>query len=99
MRRMISASVFGHAAPRAMHVPERARASVSAQSVPPSAAATPAAETTDEPSASRTSLADVERAHIEKVLAELEGNVTQAANALGIDRRTLQRKLKSYGIE
>ncbi|UCF48295.1 MAG: sigma-54-dependent Fis family transcriptional regulator [Myxococcales bacterium] len=49
--------------------------------------------------ASRTSLADVERDHIERVLREMDGNITKAAAALGIDRRTLQRKLRSYGIE
>jgi DNA-binding protein Fis len=27
------------------------------------------------------------------------GNITRAATALGIDRRTLQRKLKGYGID
>jgi DNA-binding NtrC family response regulator len=48
---------------------------------------------------SRTNLADVEREHIERVLREKEGNITRAAAALGIDRRTLQRKLRSYGIE
>jgi len=48
--------------------------------------------------ASSSSLADVERSHIEKVLEEQNGNVTRAATALGIDRRTLQRKLRSYGI-
>lgn len=47
----------------------------------------------------RASLADVEREHIERVLEEMEGNITRAAAALGIDRRTLQRKLRSYGIE
>ncbi len=44
-------------------------------------------------------LADVERSHIERVLNEMGGNVTRAASALGIDRRTLQRKLKAYGLE
>lgn len=48
---------------------------------------------------SRTSLADVERDHIERVLRQTGGNITRAAAALGIDRRTLQRKLRSYGIE
>jgi two-component system, NtrC family, response regulator AtoC len=47
---------------------------------------------------SATSLAEVERAHIERVLNQLDGNVTRAATALGIDRRTLQRKLKGFGI-
>ena len=48
---------------------------------------------------SHSSLADVEREHIERVLQEMDGNITRAASALGIDRRTLQRKLRSYGIE
>ena len=47
----------------------------------------------------RTSLADVERDHIERVLQEMDGNITKAAASLGIDRRTLQRKLRSYGME
>ena len=47
----------------------------------------------------RVSLAEVEREHIERVLRDMEGNITRAAAALGIDRRTLQRKLRSYGIE
>jgi len=45
------------------------------------------------------SLADVERDHIESVLREMNGNITKAAASLGIDRRTLQRKLRTYGIE
>lgn len=49
--------------------------------------------------ASQTNLADMEREHIERVLQEMDGNITRAASALGIDRRTLQRKLRSYGIE
>jgi DNA-binding NtrC family response regulator len=46
-----------------------------------------------------TNLAEVERTHIERVLSEMGGNITRAATALGIDRRTLQRKLKGYGID
>lgn len=45
------------------------------------------------------SLATVEREHIERVLQNFDGNVTRAATALGIDRRTLQRKMKAYGME
>lgn len=44
------------------------------------------------------SLAELERNHIEKTLARMGGNITKAASSLGIDRRTLQRKLRSYGI-
>jgi len=49
-------------------------------------------------STGRSSLADVERDHIDRVLHEMGGNITRAAAALGIDRRTLQRKLRAYGI-
>jgi transcriptional regulator with PAS, ATPase and Fis domain len=44
-----------------------------------------------------TNLADVERQHIENVLQQMDGNITRTAIALGIDRRTLQRKLRAYG--
>jgi DNA-binding NtrC family response regulator len=46
-----------------------------------------------------TSLSSVEKAHIERVLTEMEGNVSRAAKALGIDRGTLYNKMKKYGIE
>jgi DNA-binding NtrC family response regulator len=42
----------------------------------------------------RKSLEDVERAHIEHVLAECGGNRSAAARVLGIDRKTLWRKLR-----
>ncbi|MCA9535097.1 MAG: sigma-54-dependent Fis family transcriptional regulator [Myxococcales bacterium] len=99
MRRMIAASVFGHAAPRAMHVPislSSAQATVPTEPAE-STAARPSTPDGAEPG-ERTSLADVERAHIERVLRQMEGNVTRTATALGIDRRTLQRKLKTYGL-
>ena len=41
------------------------------------------------------SLAQVEAEHIHAVLASVEGNKTQAAKILGIDRKTLQNKLKA----
>ncbi|MBZ0258951.1 hypothetical protein K8I31_23010, partial [bacterium] len=44
------------------------------------------------------SLDDVEREHIERTLQQVEGNVSRASDALGIDRRTLQRKMKRYGL-
>ncbi|GAB4342536.1 MAG: sigma-54 dependent transcriptional regulator [Calditrichia bacterium] len=46
----------------------------------------------------RLTLADIEKDHIERVLAETEGNITRAASLLGIDRVTLYNKLKKYGI-
>jgi two-component system response regulator HydG len=44
------------------------------------------------------SLKDMERTMIVRTLEETEGNRTQAAKILGISRRTLQLKLKEYGI-
>jgi DNA-binding NtrC family response regulator len=40
----------------------------------------------------------MEKEHIERVLTQLEGNVTRSAAALGIDRATLYHKIKRYGI-
>ena len=42
-------------------------------------------------------LAEVEAEHIERVLAEVDGNKTRAAEILGIDRKTLREKLKRAG--
>jgi len=44
----------------------------------------------------RWDLERVEREHIMAILEATGGNQTQAANVLGIDRRTLYRKLKRY---
>ncbi len=44
------------------------------------------------------SLAAVEKEHIARVLDELDGNVSQAAKVLGIDRATLYNKIKRYGV-
>jgi two-component system response regulator HydG len=43
-----------------------------------------------------TSLAELERRHIERVLAHVGGNRTEAARILGLDRKTLYRKLLRY---
>jgi two-component system response regulator RegA len=42
------------------------------------------------------SLARVEWEHIQRVLADCDGNVSHAARTLGIHRRSLQRKLSKY---
>jgi two-component system response regulator RegA len=42
------------------------------------------------------SLARVEWEHIQRVLADCSGNITQAAKLLGLHRRSLQRKLSKY---
>jgi two-component system response regulator HydG len=47
----------------------------------------------------QTTLAEAERAHILTTLERFGGNHSGAAEALGIGRTTLWRKLKEYGIE
>lgn len=44
-------------------------------------------------------LDDLEKQHIEKIIAEANGNITRAASLLGIDRVTLYNKIKKYGIK
>lgn len=44
-------------------------------------------------------LAEVEAEYIRKVLLSVKGNKSQASKILGIDRKTLREKIKSYGIE
>jgi two-component system response regulator RegA len=43
-------------------------------------------------------LARVEWEHIQRVLADCDGNVSHAARLLGIHRRSLQRKLSKYPV-
>lgn len=43
-------------------------------------------------------LDDIEREHIEAVLATVGGNKTRAAEVLGIDRKTLREKVKNYKL-
>jgi DNA-binding NtrC family response regulator len=50
------------------------------------------------PSPSSKTLEDIEKEHIMRVLAETDGNQSQAANVLGINRKTLYKKIKKYKI-
>jgi len=43
-------------------------------------------------------LADIEKDHILRVFRSCRGNVLRAAQALGIDRTTLARRLRKYGV-
>jgi hypothetical protein len=45
------------------------------------------------------SLETVELRQIERVLRAKHGNLTTAAKALGIDRRTLYRKIEKYNLK
>jgi len=42
------------------------------------------------------SLDRVEWEHINRVLADCDGNISEAARVLGLHRRSLQRKLSKY---
>jgi two-component system response regulator RegA len=42
------------------------------------------------------SLAQTERAHIDRVIASCGGNISEAARRLGMHRRSLQRKLRKH---
>ena len=44
-------------------------------------------------------LDELERAHILKVLELCEGQKTKAAQMLGINRTTLWKKLRQYGLD
>jgi DNA-binding NtrC family response regulator len=46
----------------------------------------------------RVHTARLERARIKKALAQEEGNVTRASRLLGISRKSLQTKMKEYGL-
>jgi len=45
------------------------------------------------------SLARVEWEHIQRVLTDCGGNISQAARQLGLHRRSLQRKLAKYPVK
>jgi Nif-specific regulatory protein len=44
-------------------------------------------------------LEEIERRHIMATLTALEWNKSQTAQSLGIERSTLDRKIKRYGLE
>ncbi len=48
---------------------------------------------------SLSSLTDVEKEHITRALRHHAGNRTAAAKSLGIDRKTLWRKIHAYGLD
>ena len=76
---------------------ERAMVVGRAASLQPDDLPLPLARREAEPEGS--TLAALERRHIERVLRAEGGNITRAAAALGIDRGTLYNKLRRYGIE
>jgi ActR/RegA family two-component response regulator len=43
-------------------------------------------------------LSGLEKNHIQKILTEAHGNISEASRRLGISRPTLRRKIQKYGI-
>lgn len=68
---------------------------IPAQALPRDIAEQPESEDKKSPS---SNLRDLERQHIERVLQETNGNRSQAADLLGISRKTLYRKLLEYNL-
>lgn len=56
-------------------------------------------QASDRAGLSTGALADVEKAHIEKILNETGGNLSRAAERLGIHRNTLRLKIREYGLK
>ncbi|MFZ2445826.1 MAG: sigma-54 dependent transcriptional regulator [Syntrophobacteraceae bacterium] len=44
-------------------------------------------------------LSEMEKRHIRKIIRHVDGNRSQAADMLGISRKTLYRKLKEFGLD
>jgi DNA-binding NtrC family response regulator len=53
----------------------------------------------DENNRTWLTLEQMEERYIRETLAAFDGNITRTAEALGIDRRTLYRKLERTGVE
>jgi DNA-binding NtrC family response regulator len=64
--------------------------------LPPALLESPTTDLVQVAAARDMTIADLERAYIMRVLDEEEGNKTRAAQRLGLDRKTLYRKLEEY---
>jgi len=53
----------------------------------------------DENMSSGLSLEDVEKKHLLRILESNQWNISQSARILGIDRVTIYKKLKKFGID
>ncbi len=65
----------------------------------PSASPAPGVPAKTGPPPEPSTLDDAERLHVLSVLERSRGNKSEAARILGIERKTLARKLKGWGIE
>ncbi len=82
------------------NVIERAVVTARARVVTPEAFAYLDTDSTGGPSRTDArSLADVEKIHIERILDEEDWNVSRAAKILEVDRSTLYKKIRKYGLQ
>jgi len=87
------------------HVIERAvvlntKSQIMAEDLPEELRASPPPPRETAPASGHAlSLHEMEKLHITQVVQEMHGNIKAAADRLGIDRKTLYRKLAEYGIE
>ena len=51
------------------------------------------------PSEVRVTLDEVRRRHVVRILEACAGNRSEAAKILGVDRKTLYRRLRRWGIQ
>lgn len=51
------------------------------------------------PSELRVTLDEIRRRHVVKVLDACGGNRSEAAKILGVDRKTLYRRLRRWGVD
>ncbi|MCA9518466.1 MAG: sigma-54-dependent Fis family transcriptional regulator, partial [Myxococcales bacterium] len=90
---------------RVSDLPPAVRAAVPAGRAPKAMAApapepvAPVEEAEESPVSALLPMHEVERQHILRVLDAVEGSRTRAAEVLDLDRKTLYRKLKRYGVE
>ena len=47
----------------------------------------------------REAKAEFEKAYIQAKLREFQGNISQTAEAIGLERSNLHKKIKAYGLE
>ncbi len=64
----------------------------------PASVTTPERDIVDEATLDNATLAEVERRYILRILEKMDGHQIKTAQILGIDRRTLYRRLRQYGF-
>jgi DNA-binding NtrC family response regulator len=82
-----------------LDLPEIPEAATTATAVPDRAPAPDGTRGAGVGPGSDRPLGDIERDHILSTLRGVRGNKTAAARILGVDRKTLYRKLRGYGVD